>query len=118
MQASTRIKAVQESKDFDKFLFGLQGSGLSASSLKRTDAVMKVQCPNCGKQVVVDGLGRKRLNIDVKNICDALCDGSTVTETAKKWGCSRGYIYKVLKACGMLRRRSKNIKSKTSKALT
>ena len=79
----------------------MQGSGLSASCLKGINAPMIVQCPNCGKQVVVDGLGRKRLNIDVKNVCDTLRDSSTVAEAAKKLGCSRAYIYKIQKDKGI-----------------
>lgn len=57
---------------------------------------MKVICPHCGKSIEVNGLGRKRLNIPVKNIYDALVHHSTVTAAAKALGCSRGYIYKVL----------------------
>ena len=33
---------------------------------------MIVQCPHCGGTVVVKGIGRKPLNIGVKNVCDAL----------------------------------------------
>lgn len=59
---------------------------------------MIVQCPNCGKPVAVNGLGRKPLNIGVKNICDALRVSRSVTLAAEKLGCSRAYIYKMLKA--------------------
>jgi hypothetical protein len=63
---------------------------------------MIIKCPNCGEAVPVNGLGRKPLNITVKNICDALRDSLTVTEAAKVMGgCSRAYIYKTLKAQGM-----------------
>ncbi len=33
---------------------------------------MLVQCPHCGKPVVVNGLGRKPLNIPLKNVCESL----------------------------------------------
>jgi hypothetical protein len=60
-----------------------------------------VECPNCGEGVVVNGLGRKPLNVAVKNVCDALRDSTTVSGAASKLGCSRGYIYKVLAEHGM-----------------
>jgi len=62
---------------------------------------MKVQCPHCGKPVVVSGLGRKPLNIPLKNVCDALRANHSVVAAAKEIGCSKGYIYKVLKANGL-----------------
>ena len=57
---------------------------------------MKVVCPHCGKTVEVNGLGRKRLDIPVNNVYDALAHHSTVMAAAKVLGCSRGYIYSVL----------------------
>jgi len=63
---------------------------------------MIVQCPHCGKSVVVYGLGRKPLSLSVKNVCDALEDSSTVGQAAEKLGCSRGYIYKVLNTHGLI----------------
>lgn len=62
---------------------------------------MIVQCPHCRKQVVVNGLGRKPLNICVKNICDTLQDCKSIALAAEKLGCSRAYIYKVLKCEGL-----------------
>ena len=62
---------------------------------------MKVQCPHCGKPVEVNGLGRKALNIPVINVCDVIQLRRSVTEAAKELGCSRGYIYKVLKVAGL-----------------
>jgi len=62
---------------------------------------MIVECPNCGKPVRVDGLGRKPLNISVKNICDILQDCQDIATAAKKLGCSRGYIYRVLAQHGL-----------------
>jgi len=62
---------------------------------------MKVQCPNCGKSVVVKGLGRKPLNIPLKIVCEALQAHRSVVATAKELGCSPAYIFGVLKAKGM-----------------
>lgn len=61
---------------------------------------MKVQCPNCGERVVVNGLGRKPLNLSVKNVCDTIQDCRDIALAAERLGCSRGYIYKVLKEQG------------------
>lgn len=57
---------------------------------------MKVICPHCGKSVEVNGLGRKRLDIPVKNVYDAIARHSTITAAAESLGCSRGYIYLIL----------------------
>jgi len=62
---------------------------------------MIVQCPNCGKSVVVNGLGRKRLNIPLKNVCEALETYRSVKAVAQELGCSEAYIYSVLKANGL-----------------
>ena len=62
---------------------------------------MEVQCPNCGKSVVVNGLGRKRLNIPLKNVCEALQASSSVVTAANELNCSQGYIFSVLKANGI-----------------
>ena len=57
---------------------------------------MKITCPYCHTEIVVNGLGRKKLDVPVKNICDALAKYSNITRAAESLGCSRGYIYKVL----------------------
>ena len=62
---------------------------------------MLVQCPNCGKLVVVNGLGRKRLNIPLKIICEALEVYSSIEAARQKLNCSQGYIYNSLKAHGL-----------------
>jgi hypothetical protein len=59
---------------------------------------MIVRCPHCGKTVVVNGLGRKPLNIPLKNICEALQRLRSVEAAASELGCSQGYIFNVLKA--------------------
>lgn len=62
---------------------------------------MIVQCPHCGKSVVVNGIGRKPFNIPVNNVYDALRLHRSVPAAANELGCSRAYIYKVLKANGL-----------------
>ncbi len=62
---------------------------------------MLVQCPHCGKPVVVNGLGRRRLNIPLKNILDVVSRQTTVAAAAGQLGCSPAYIFGVLKANGL-----------------
>jgi len=62
---------------------------------------MLVRCPHCGQPVVVNGLGRKAFNMPVTNVYDALWLRRSVLAAANELGCSRAYIYKVLKANGM-----------------
>ena len=63
---------------------------------------MLVTCPHCGKPVEVNGFGRRRLNISVTKVYDALWLRKGVVAAANELGCSRAYIYKVLKAAGLL----------------
>ncbi|MDD5038668.1 MAG: hypothetical protein PHN78_05065 [Dehalococcoidales bacterium] len=62
---------------------------------------MIIQCPHCGERVVVNGLGRKRLNIPLKNICEALQSERSVASAAKELHCSQGYIFNALKTEGL-----------------
>lgn len=62
---------------------------------------MKVQCPRCGSTVPVHGLGRKRLNIPLKNILDALQKHRSIIPAARELQCSPAYIFKTLKANGL-----------------
>ena len=62
---------------------------------------MIIPCPHCGKPVTVNGLGRKPLNIPLKNVCDALQTNRSVAAAAKELNCSQAYIFKVLKANGL-----------------
>ncbi len=62
---------------------------------------MLVQCPFCGKSVVVNGLGRKRLSIPLNNVCESLRAHRNVLAVAKELGCSQGYIFGVLKTNGL-----------------
>jgi len=59
---------------------------------------MIVQCPHCGKSVVVNGLGRKPLNIPLTNVCEALQAQHNIVAAARELGCSPAYIFGVLKA--------------------
>jgi len=65
------------------------------------DSQMIIQCPKCGEKVVVSGLGRKHLRIPVKNVYDAISASGSVAGAARVLGCSRAYIYKVMKANGL-----------------
>ena len=46
-------------------------------------------------------LGRKRLNITLKNVCEALQAHRSVVAAAQELNCSQAYIFKVLKAKGL-----------------
>ena len=59
---------------------------------------MIVNCSHCGKSVVVNGLGRKRLNITLKNVCEVLQAYNNIVAAARELGCSPAYIFGVLKA--------------------
>lgn len=60
-----------------------------------------ITCPACGEKIpIANSAGRKPLNLDVKFIYDTLRTSRSITTAAKKLGCSRGYIYKVLKDHG------------------
>jgi len=62
---------------------------------------MIIKCPNCGEKVVVKGLGRKPLNIPLKNVCECLRKHRSVARAAQELGCSQAYVFKVLKANGV-----------------
>ena len=49
----------------------------------------------------MNGFGRRPLNIVVTKVCDALRLHRSVLVAANSLGCSRAYIYKVLKANGL-----------------
>ena len=63
--------------------------------------IMIVKCPHCGKGVAVNGLGRKPLNIPLKNVLESLQAHRNVTAAAKELGCSPSYLFGVLKANGL-----------------
>ena len=62
---------------------------------------MLVRCPHCGKSVMVNGLGRKRLNIPLKNICESLRAHRDVVAAAQELNCSQAYIFGILRANGL-----------------
>lgn len=62
---------------------------------------MIVKCPNCGEKIAFHGLGRKPLKILVNNVYDTLRLHHSVPAAANALGCSRAYIYQVLKENGM-----------------
>lgn len=62
---------------------------------------MLIQCPHCGGMVTVNGLGRRRLNIPLKNVCESLKAHRNVVAAANELGCSEAYIFGVLKANGL-----------------
>jgi len=76
---------------------------------------MKIVCPKCGAKIdlaevlqqnavekpTASSLGRKPLGIPFVTVCDAIGNYSTVQGAADWLGCSRGYLYKVLKAHGL-----------------
>ncbi len=61
---------------------------------------MIVQCPHCGKPLSVNGLGRKRLDIPLKNVLESLQAYRDVTAAPRELGCSPSYIFGVLKKNG------------------
>ena len=67
----------------------------------RESSEMIVQCPHCGKSVVVNGLGRKPLNIPLKNVLESLQTHYNVTAAARELRCSQPYIFSVLKKKGL-----------------
>ena len=62
----------------------------------------EVICPKCGEKIRVKGTGgRKPKDLPVIFVCDKLQATRSVQQAAEELGCSRGYIYKVLKAAGL-----------------
>ena len=65
--------------------------------------MVEVTCPNCGEKITVKGTGgRKPKDLPVIFVCDTLHATCSVTQAAEELGCSRGYIYKVLKNQGTI----------------
>lgn len=60
-----------------------------------------ITCPHCGKMAATIGIGRAATNIVVTDICDALRLHRSIPAAAESLRCSRGLIYKILKANGM-----------------
>lgn len=62
---------------------------------------MEIECSKCGETITIRGIGRKPLNIAVINVYDTLKNYRSVVTAANKLGCSRAYIYKILKTEGL-----------------
>ena len=62
---------------------------------------MKVVCQNCGKEVIVGGLGRPRKKLDGNKVLASLRASGSVAATAKEYGVSRGSIRNTMKAIGL-----------------
>lgn len=58
---------------------------------------MLVICPKCHEKIVVGIPGRKKLEVPVKNIFNALAVNKNITDIAAELGCSRSTIYNRLK---------------------
>jgi hypothetical protein len=58
---------------------------------------MKVQCQNCGQEVMVNGIGRPKLNLDGVKVYTSLQANGSVTATAKEFHCSRASIRNAIK---------------------
>jgi len=57
-----------------------------------------VRCPKCGAEFSIKGSGgRKPYNMPVKKVYDSLENTHSIAATARELGCSRAYIYGVLK---------------------
>jgi DNA-directed RNA polymerase subunit RPC12/RpoP len=94
----------------DELVQSMSGKGVRARCLEPEGSEALVEqsdyviCPHCGKKVVLakrNRLGRKPLNIGVKNVCGTLRDCRDIALAAEKLSCSRGYIYKVLGEHGL-----------------
>ena len=65
---------------------------------KNTTRVRVIPCPVCGAEIEVQsGIGRPSLNIPVNKVYDSLRITRSIPDSADDLGCSRGYIYGVLK---------------------
>lgn len=62
---------------------------------------MIVKCPHCGGEVMVNGLGRRPLNIPLTNVCESLRRHHSVSTVSQELHCSQAYVFKVLKANGL-----------------
>jgi hypothetical protein len=62
---------------------------------------MIIQCPKCGERIAAKGLGRKALNIPLRNVYECIRRHHSVVRAAEELGCSEAYAHKVLKANGL-----------------
>ena len=64
---------------------------------------MKVQCPYCGKSVLVNGLGRKKGNYNVQNVLDTYHLYGSIRAAARKLDIPPGTVWHILKDNGALK---------------
>jgi len=60
-----------------------------------------IVCQHCGQIAATLPLGRSATRISVIELCDALAKHGSIREAANALGCSRGLVYKILKANGI-----------------
>ena len=78
-------------------------AGTANSQARGEVGMSEVTCPKCGEKIRVKGTGgRKPKDIPVIFVCDKLRTCRSVKQAAEELGCSRGYIYKVLKNQGKI----------------
>ena len=58
---------------------------------------MLVKCEHCGHTLTVGGLGRKRLNLPLKNVYKAIRDTSTGAAAGRLLCCSESYVFMILR---------------------
>ena len=63
---------------------------------------MEINCPHCGKSVVVNGLGRKKGNYSVKIVLDTYRVCGSVRATARKVDMPPGTVWHILNDNGAL----------------
>jgi hypothetical protein len=68
---------------------------------KRKGSKMIIKCPHCGQPVPVSGLGRKSLDIPLKNVLESLQAYHDVRVAARELDCSPSYIFGALKNNGL-----------------
>ena len=64
---------------------------------------MKINCPHCGKSVVVNGLGRKKGNYNVQNVLDTYHLYGSIRPVARKLDIPPGTVWHILKDNGALK---------------
>lgn len=72
---------------------------------------MKVSCPECGKCIEVQGIGRKKGLYPVQNVLDAYQAGSSMYWVAIKFGLTRGTVKRILNTHGIDTSRGKKVKA-------
>jgi len=76
--------------------------GKIGAEMTNQNSTKNMTCPNCGTKIPVakSAVGRKRLNIPFKNVCEALQLYQDTGQAARELRCSVGYIYGACKEQG------------------